>query len=84
MVAPDGNLTAIDIAKPNGTKRELKVSKDGTYNIPDGALAKKLKSEGFISANLMGASTSRLGYDCNNCGFGSWFKVCSRCGHDNG
>ena len=84
MVAPDKGLVSVDIKAANGAKRELKVGKDGTYTVPDGALSKKLKAEGFISSNLMGASTSRLGYDCTQCGFGSWFKVCSRCGHDNG
>jgi hypothetical protein len=83
LIAPDNKLTAVDIKAPNGSKKELKVNRDGSFTVPDGAISKKLKAEGFISANLMGASTSHLGFDCKNCGFGSWFAKCSRCGYDN-
>jgi hypothetical protein len=32
----------------------------------------------------MGPTTdTNLGYTCIECGFGSWFALCGRCGHNN-
>lgn len=55
----------------------------GLYNVENSRHASAMKREGFIEASLMGATTSNnLGYTCSECGFGSWFKKCSRCGHE--
>lgn len=56
----------------------------GIYNVENPRHAKAMKAEGFFEASLMGATTNgQLGYTCAECGFGSWFRKCSRCGHEN-
>ena len=73
VCAPDSAVRAV---VANG--REYK-SKDGVYDLPPSA-ARKLLAEGGFQANaLRGKATG--GYDCE-CGFGSWFRVCSRCGKE--
>jgi len=80
MVAPDKGVKETTIGN-----RSYTPSKQGIYTVSNQD-AKAMKAEGFIEASLMGATTNsdNLGYTCVECGFGSWFKMCSRCGHDNG
>lgn len=79
MVAPDKRVAETTIGN-----RSYKPNRQGIYTVSN-LDAKAMKAEGFIEASLMGATTdSNLGYNCNECGFGSWFKKCGRCGHDNG
>ena len=43
-----------------------------------------MKAEGFFEASLMGPTTdTNMGFTCVECGFGSWFRKCGRCGHQN-
>ena len=77
-VAPDKGVkeTVIGGAKYNPDR-------GGLYNVENPRHAKAMKAEGFFEASLMGATTDRqLGYTCAECGFGSWFRKCSRCGHE--
>lgn len=80
MVAPDKRVAETVVGN-----RSYKPNRQGIYTVSN-ADAKAMKAEGFIEASLMGATTNNenLGYTCTECGFGSWFKMCSRCGHDNG
>lgn len=80
MVAPDKGVRETTIGN-----RSYTPSKQGIYTVSNQD-AKAMKAEGFIEASLMGATTNseQLGYTCVECGFGSWFKKCSRCGHDSG
>jgi len=80
MVAPDKRVAETTIGN-----RSYKPNRQGIYTVSDSD-AKAMKSEGFFEASLMGATTNNenLGYTCVECGFGSWFAKCSRCGHDNG
>lgn len=78
FVAPDKGVkeTVIGGAKYNPDR-------GGIYNVENPRHAKAMKAEGFFEASLMGATTDRqLGYTCAECGFGSWFRKCSRCGHE--
>jgi hypothetical protein len=78
MVAPDRGVRETTIGN-----RSYKPNKQGIYTVSnqDG---KAMKAEGFIEASLMGATTnSSLGYTCTECGFGSWFAKCGRCGYEN-
>ena len=73
VCAPDGAVRAV---VANGVEYK---SRDGVYEMPPAA-ARKLLAEGGFQANaLRGKATG--GYDCE-CGFGSWFRVCSRCGRE--
>jgi hypothetical protein len=54
-------------------------AKDGRYLMSDGD-AKALKAAGGFYPNAMGAPVKRsVGFTCPECGFGSFFKECSRC-----
>ena len=77
MVAPDRRVAETTIGN-----RSYKPNRSGVYTVSDRD-AKAMKAEGFFEASLMGATTNtNLGYTCNECGFGSWFKKCGRCGHE--
>lgn len=79
-VAPDRGVRETQIGSAT-----YRPNKGGLYEVTNSRHAKAMKAEGFIEASLMGATTNKeLGYTCVQCGFGSWFKKCSRCGHENG
>ena len=45
---------------------------------------KKLKQEGLgVAGTAPSTSMVGVGYNCKSCGFGSFFKKCSRCGAEN-
>jgi len=84
LVAPDGGVKGVDVTTERGT-RTYNPDRRGTYNVNDPKVAARMKSEGFFEASLMGPTTdSALGFTCIECGFGSFFRKCSRCGHVNG
>jgi lipopolysaccharide biosynthesis regulator YciM len=77
MIAPDKRVAETTIGN-----RSYKPNRSGVYTVSDHD-AKAMKAEGFFEASLMGATlNTNLGYTCNECGFGSWFKKCGRCGHE--
>jgi hypothetical protein len=53
------------------------------FNVTDPKLIKKLKAEGLTEASASGVTTAK-GFPCKACGFGSFFKKCSKCGEING
>lgn len=65
-------------------ERVLRTGKDGLFEINNSKLAKKLKDEGLGEASASGSFHNASGYTCKNCGFGSFFKKCSKCGEING
>ena len=83
LVGPQG-LRGVDITTSRGV-RKYNQNKKGMVEVSNLKDAKALKSEGFFEASLMGTTNnSTLGFVCIECGFGSWFRKCSRCGHENG
>lgn len=79
MVAPDKRVRETVVGN-----RSYKPSRSGVYTVSDYD-AKAMKAEGFFEASLMGPTlNANLGYTCTECGFGSWFKKCGRCGNHNG
>lgn len=81
LVGPQG-LRGVDITTSRGV-RKYNQNKKGMVEVSNAKDAKALKSEGFFEASLMGTTNDMsLGYNCNECGFGSWFKKCGRCGHE--
>lgn len=63
---------------------KYKATRGGVYNVDNPNHAKQMLENGFIMASLMGINNNqKLGFICKNCGFGSWFKKCSRCGTEN-
>jgi hypothetical protein len=58
--------------------------KKGIYHVDSPSAEKAMKAEGFFEASLMGPTTDGTkGFTCVECGFGSWFAKCSKCGHNN-
>ena len=79
-VAPDRGVKETVI----GGKSYYADNKTGLYNVENASHARAMEAEGYFPASLMGATTdSGVGYTCSECGFGSWFRKCSRCGHEN-
>lgn len=81
MIPPSG-MKELSVTTARG-ERVLKAGKDGLFNVSDPKLAKKLRQEGLGVASLGGTPRAE-GYTCTACGFGSWFRKCSRCDHVNG
>lgn len=84
LIASDGGVRGVDIKTERGTIK-YNADKKGVINVENPRHAAQMKSEGFFEASLMGPATngSNLGFTCVECGFGSWFRKCSRCGHEN-
>ena len=81
IIGPKG-MRELSVATPNG-QRVLRAGKDGMFNVTDPKLIKKLKAEGLGEASA-GGVTNAAGFPCKACGFGSFFKKCSKCGEING
>lgn len=78
-------LDTVRVCAPDGAQREVDGitgrryrSTDGVYDMHPADAAAYRKIGAFLP-NLVGAST-RKGFRCGACGFGSWFAVCGRCG----
>lgn len=85
LIASDGGVRGVDITTERGTYK-YNPDRKGVINVENPNHARQLKAEGFFEASLMGPATNgaALGFTCIECGFGSWFRKCSRCGHENG
>lgn len=81
--SPDGFVSEVNIKSQSGVKR-LKADKDGKYGTNDSSVIATLKKQGFTeeSLNHYRSGDSSRGFNCFECGFASWFKKCSRCGHE--
>ena len=79
-------MKSLSVTDSKGRKRVLKPHRDGTFHVTDPKLAKKLKDEGLGVAGVATPleNIHAVGYTCSKCGFGSYFKKCSRCGEING
>ena len=81
IVAPDKGVRETTI---DGSA--YKPSKGGVYSVESPSHIKAMKREGFFEASLnpISSGDSKRGFTCSSCGFGSWFKKCSRCGTESG
>jgi hypothetical protein len=53
----------------------------GFFEMPDHHARAHLRSGGFgASWPVAGVPATGAGYRCAACGFGSWFRICGRCG----
>jgi hypothetical protein len=84
MVGPSGHIKAVDIKTQSGT-RTIKADRAGFYSASKPSDIKALRAEGFTEENLArhAIGDAERGFNCVECGFGSWFAKCGRCGHDN-
>jgi hypothetical protein len=81
MIGPKG-MKELSITTRHG-ERVLKAGRDGLFEINNPKLRRKLKEEGMGEASASGVADTD-GYPCQKCGFGSFFKKCSKCGEING
>ena len=83
LVPRDGFAKEVEIKRQSGS-RVLRADKSGLYSAENPKDIKALKAEGFTEANLAlhTQGDNDRGYTCLNCGFGSWFRKCSRCGSE--
>ena len=80
-IAPQG-VKEVAVRTESGTK-VYRQDKSGGFNVENPKHARQMKEEGFFQANAMGVIRHDIGFPCKNCGFGSLFKKCSRCGTEN-
>lgn len=80
MIPPTG-LKEVAIKTERGTK-VYRAGRDGLINVDNPKHARQMKDEGLGQASTSGVILGE-GFPCSACGFGSWFKKCSRCGHEN-
>ena len=83
LIPRDGYVKETNIKTQSGVTR-YRATKSGLYEVSDAGHIKALKDQGFTEENLSRQSPGdgQRGYTCTQCGFGSWFKKCSRCGNE--
>ena len=81
IIGPKG-MRQLSVKTKHG-ERVLNAGKDGLFHVNDPKLVRTLKKEGLGEASASGVTTAE-GYPCKKCGFGSFFKKCSKCGEING
>lgn len=74
VAAPDRPCLEVD-----GLSGRRYRARDGIYNMTarDG---RALIAAGGFAPSVAGHTRSTIGYRCTACGFGSYFRGCSRCG----
>lgn len=77
VAAPDGAVAQFDIAS---TGRRYTARDGGLYDVTPRD-AKLILREGGFRPNV-GGTVKRSLPNCPECGFASYFALCSRCGHD--
>jgi len=80
MIPPQG-LREVAVKTERGTK-VYKADRSGLINVDNPKHAAQMKAEGLGVASAGGVADTE-GFPCVQCGFGSYFKKCSRCGHEN-
>lgn len=83
LVPRDGHVKETNIKGQSGVTR-YRADKSGLYEVTNKTHIKALKDQGFVEASLNAYNPGdrQRGYTCTQCGFGSWFRKCSRCGHE--
>jgi hypothetical protein len=66
------------VAEVDGVTGARYKARDGIYDMSDRD-GKALVAAGGFLPSLAGATSASTGFRCS-CGFGSYFKTCSRCG----
>jgi hypothetical protein len=82
MLVPNNGAKGIDITRPDGSVQKLDADKSGRVSVTDPKLVSQLKAEGFTVTGVQ-ATFNVDGFPCS-CGHQSLFRVCGKCGTDNG
>lgn len=82
MVMPDSSCRQVDLESPTGRRTgRYTTGRNGTFEVTDAVHARRLRELGAFPAS--GGPPATAGFPCG-CGFQALFRVCSRCGKDNG
>lgn len=76
VAAPDRACLEVD-----GLSGRRHRARDGFYQM-DARDGRALVAAGGFLPSLAGHTHSTIGFRCPGCGFGSFFRTCSRCGGD--
>jgi hypothetical protein len=79
LLAPDGLVKQTEVPQAGGAVRRYDAHDGGIYTVTDSD-ARVLRQAGFTEASPGGAFSRSSGRRCRDCGFGSFFVTCSRCG----
>lgn len=79
LLSPDDGCVSVKV--PSGYGREA-VYNGRVIDVESPAHIRRLRAEGYVVAGVAGVPVQRGGYTCE-CGFSSFFRKCSRCGHEN-
>jgi len=74
VASPDKRCLEIDA--PSGRRVNFRT---GIADVSPSDAKAIVKNGGFFPS-LSGTTNSGIGFRCSTCGFGSFFKTCSRCG----
>ncbi len=74
VVSPQKSVIEID-----GVTGRRYRARDGIYDMSPADARAAVRYGGFWPS-LSGATRRGIGYRCTECGFGSYFATCSRCG----
>lgn len=74
VVAPTPGCLEVDA--PSGRRYR---ARGGFYDMSDRD-GKALVAAGGFVPSMTGTTRAGIGFRCADCGFGSWFRRCSRCG----
>ena len=83
LLAPNDGAKQVDIKTEKRTYA-YRGESGGVYTVDNPNHAAQMKAEGFTEAalNPYDARDGQRGFTCTQCGFGSWFRKCSRCGNE--
>lgn len=56
------------------------VAKDGIFDMPDDHARVYLRATEQSALSLTGVRRTKVGFWCEACRFGTFFKICSKCG----
>lgn len=80
-IIPPQGLREVAVKTERGTKL-YKADRSGIIHVDNPKHAKQMKDEGLGLGSVAGVADTE-GFPCSQCGFGSYFKKCGRCGHEN-
>lgn len=76
LLSPDDKCVQADVPIGFGLRYTGK-----TIDVSDPAHARALRKIGYTVADVTGAPSKAAGFSCD-CGFKSYFRLCSRCGSE--
>lgn len=75
ILSPDDACHGVDV--PFGRKRRYNGQ---VFEVSDPGHVRALREAGFSVADVSGVPSKSAGFECSECSFQSFFRLCSRCG----